>query len=254
MSEQINRFSVVIPMFNAATTIVACVESVLAQSFPAFEVFVVNDGSTDESEKVILERFNGRVNYIVLPRNSGPSTARNAGMDAATGTHIALLDADDIWHPEKLKMVNMALLQHPDADLIYHDFSLSKFDVQSDRTVQLQRLSFASLLSGNKIATPCTILKSATALRFEPSMHHTEDYDLFLRTAYSRKIYHLPIALTTLGRPVLSTGGQSSNRWKMRKGEMRTYARLIQLNFLFVPLIPFLFCWSLLKHFRKIID
>jgi len=89
------RFSVVIPAFNAAATLVRAIESVRAQSWPAHEIIVVDDGSTDATADV-ARQFGGAVRLIQQP-NSGVSVARNAGAAAASGDWLAFLDADD-WH------------------------------------------------------------------------------------------------------------------------------------------------------------
>jgi len=95
------KVSVVIPVYNDEGRIAAAVESALAQRFEGgFEVIVVNDGSTDGT-RAVLERFGDRIAVIDQPRR-GVSAARNAGIRAAAGEYIALLDADDEWREDKL--------------------------------------------------------------------------------------------------------------------------------------------------------
>src|ERR1700728_4898735 len=97
----IPRVSVIIPSFNRAHCIAASVESVLAQSFQDFELIVVDDGSTDETQQV-LARFGDRIR-VIRQDNGGVSAARNAGMRVARGSWIAFQDSDDTWRPEKLQ-------------------------------------------------------------------------------------------------------------------------------------------------------
>ena len=96
------RFSVVIPAFNAAATLARAIESVRAQSWPAHEIIVVDDGSTDASAAVAA-KFGDAVCLIRQP-NSGVSVARNAGAAAATGDWLAFLDADDWYAPDRLRL------------------------------------------------------------------------------------------------------------------------------------------------------
>jgi len=91
--------SVVIPNYNYGYFLERCINSVLAQSYPAIEIIVVDDGSTDESIQVI-QGYGSKVK-LIKQRNCGPSAARNAGIKAASGEWIALLDSDDSWHPLK---------------------------------------------------------------------------------------------------------------------------------------------------------
>lgn len=95
------RFSVVIPAFNSAATLARAIESVRAQSWPAHEVIVVDDGSTDTTADV-ARRFEAV--HLVRQKNSGVSVARNTGAAAATGDWLAFLDADDWYAPDRIKL------------------------------------------------------------------------------------------------------------------------------------------------------
>jgi len=96
------RFSVIIPAFNAAATLARAIESVRAQSWPAHEIIVVDDGSTDATADV-ARQFGDAVRLIRQP-NRGVSVARNAGAAAATGDWLAFLDADDWYAPDRIKL------------------------------------------------------------------------------------------------------------------------------------------------------
>ena len=96
--------SVVMPVYNAATTLAQAMQSVLGQTHRAVELVVVDDGSRDGSSAVIdaFAAADPRVVTVRLAGNSGVAAARNAGIDAATGDCMAFLDSDDWWHPRKL--------------------------------------------------------------------------------------------------------------------------------------------------------
>lgn len=93
--------TVIIPVKNGAAYILECVESALNQSAPPSEVIVVDDGSTDGTRELIEQEFGSRVRVLIGPR-LGAGPARNVGVAAAGTILVAFLDADDIWHPEKL--------------------------------------------------------------------------------------------------------------------------------------------------------
>jgi len=114
------KISVVIAAYNASTTIERAVRSVLAQTRPAEEIIVVDDGSTDGTAD-IARRFGSEVRLIVQP-NGGTSIARNRGIEVATGEWIAFLDADDEWLPEKLKLQDELFRAHPDLGWGYGNF------------------------------------------------------------------------------------------------------------------------------------
>ncbi|MDO9219771.1 MAG: glycosyltransferase [Thiobacillus sp.] len=96
------RFSVVIPAYNSAATLARAIESVRAQTWPAHEIIVVDDGSSDATAE-IARQFGGAVRLIQQP-NSGVSVARNAGAAAASGDWLAFLDADDWYAPDRLRL------------------------------------------------------------------------------------------------------------------------------------------------------
>lgn len=91
------RVSVVIPCYNSSQTVAKAIESALGQTHPSVEVVVVDDGSTDDSAQVCA-RFGDRIRLVRQP-NRGLSAARNAGVEAATGEYVTLLDADDMLLP-----------------------------------------------------------------------------------------------------------------------------------------------------------
>lgn len=104
-------FSVVIPLFNKAAYIENTISSVLNQTFTDYEIIIVNDGSTDESEAVV-SRINDNRIQIFNQKNQGVSAARNLGIEKSKGKLIAFMDADDFWFPDHLQE-----LAH-----LYHDF------------------------------------------------------------------------------------------------------------------------------------
>lgn len=96
------KVSVIVPVFNKGAYIERCIRSILTQSFPDFELIVVDDGSTDDSMEVVRRISDKRLHLIRKP-NGGPGSARNAGISACSGDICAFLDADDEWCPDYLK-------------------------------------------------------------------------------------------------------------------------------------------------------
>jgi SAM-dependent methyltransferase len=120
------RVSVVLPFLNAERFLRESVESVLAQTYPHWELLLVDDGSADGSTAVAREyarRDPGRVRYLAHPghQNRGISASRNLGIRASGGEFVALLDADDVWLPEKLERHVPQLAAHPEAGMLYGD-------------------------------------------------------------------------------------------------------------------------------------
>ncbi len=248
------KFSVIIPVYNAGKTITRALDSVLCQSYPAHEIIVIDDASTDDTGSMIQDKYGDKVQLIQKVINSGGSVARNSGMDIATGDYIAFLDADDTWHRDKLMLVNTILEANSGIKLFYHPYTQE--DISGKRLpehITVYKLPFIKLLPANLIATSCAIIKNDPSFRFEPSMRYTEDYDLWLRIGYKHKLYFIDIPLTRVFRPFTSKGGVSERKWKMRRGEMKAYRRLTKLNPLFIFLLPFLLLSSIGKHLVKLV-
>lgn len=114
-------FSVVIPCYNAAQYLRETLESVLAQRYVNFEIIVVDDGSTDDSPRILNEYAleDPRVRVVTRAvKSGGPATPRNEGIASSRGTYVALLDADDLWTPDKLLNDFNQLSERP-VDILY---------------------------------------------------------------------------------------------------------------------------------------
>ncbi|MEA3223996.1 MAG: glycosyltransferase family A protein, partial [Thermodesulfobacteriota bacterium] len=116
--------SVVIPVYNGANFIAQTIQSALDQTLQGREVIVINDGSTDNSDKEIL-KFRDGIVYI-KQENKGVSAARNIGIQRAKGEYIAFLDQDDVFLPNKLEKLASFLDQYPGYGMVYS--SISRID------------------------------------------------------------------------------------------------------------------------------
>ena len=252
------RFSAVIPARNAQD-LPAAIDSCLTQKLKPHEVIVVDDASSEHPVESLRERFaaecdSGLLKIITLSTNRGPSAARNTGWDAATGNFVAFLDADDRWNEGKLAVVASWLTDNPDIDWLAHGYAVGPTESENGEPAPA-RLSLPRLLVSNPGQTSSVVLRRSLAHRFDESMRHSEDYDLWLRiVAAGHGCYFSPARLTALGRPQLTAGGLSENRRAMRRGEMRAFLHLVAARPILAPLLPLLLAWSLLKHFRKAIS
>jgi glycosyltransferase involved in cell wall biosynthesis len=111
--------SVIIPVYNGERFLASALASVRAQTHPAAEVIVVDDGSTDRSARIAAELLAGWPALRMLSQpNAGPSAARNAGLARASGDFVTFLDADDQMTPERTAIQLAFLADHPEADLV----------------------------------------------------------------------------------------------------------------------------------------
>ena len=208
------RVSVVMNFLDAERFIKEAIDSVYAQSYPAWELLLVDDGSSDGSTAIAkgyAARDPGRVRYLEFPghENRGASAARNLGIVEARGEFIAFLDSDDIWFPEHLVRSVELLCAHPDADMVYgeseywyswagdtalHHDRVQPHGIRADRVIRAPELLIAHLL--HVAALPCmsTItLRRSAALAcggFVESFRGMHDDQAFLaRFCLTRRVY-----------------------------------------------------------------
>jgi glycosyltransferase involved in cell wall biosynthesis len=109
--------SCIIPVYNGEHYLREAIDSILAQLYRPLEIIVADDGSTDGTHAVIAT-YSNQVRYLSQP-NRGPAAARNLGLRAALGDFVAFLDADDLWHSEKLARQMAQLQKRPEVDLCF---------------------------------------------------------------------------------------------------------------------------------------
>ena len=131
------KISVVIPSFNRAHLIQNAINSIIYQSFKDWELIIVSDGSTDNTEQVVKAFGNDNIKYFNIPHTGNICKVRNYGKQQAKGELIVVQDSDDISLPERLQMIWDYHEEHPDVDLIYHDIYLNFYDPKHDATCRV---------------------------------------------------------------------------------------------------------------------
>ena len=186
--------SVVIPTYNSAQFLGEALQSVFSQTFYDYETIVVNDGSTDDTEKVI-DLYNNRIKYI-LQENGGPARARNYGIKESSGKYIAFLDADDIWLPSKLEKQVLMFRQRPELAMIL----TGNFVVNADGVPLFQVEKRKRFMEGNiakNIFLHSGVLTSTVMVRkeifdkiglFEEDLRIGEDDNMWIRIAANYQI------------------------------------------------------------------
>lgn len=198
--ELVPAVSVIVPAYNRASLLGEAIASVLAQSFADFEILIVDDGSTDDTERVVHEFVDSRIIYL-KQENKGRSCARNAALDISRGRFIAFLDSDDLYLPGKLAMQVEYLDSHPHIDMLY----TSAYCIDSSGNVLDER--YSASVSGRIYRSiaffrPVTItLPTVMARRelfdkvgkFDENMYRFEDTDMWRRISKIAHIEALPM-------------------------------------------------------------
>jgi len=189
------RVSIVMPVYNRAAIVATAIESVLAQDLLAWELIVVDDGSSDTTRDVVrayAER-DSRVRLIELGR-SGVSAARNAGIAAASGDVLAFLDSDNGWVPHFLR-TSLSAIEQFDVPIVYSavklvrdDDRISYIGMSGDRDHMLDGPSFIDL---NVLVLRRSVTDAVGG--FDESLRRWVDYDLVIRALSEFEAKYLPI-------------------------------------------------------------
>jgi glycosyltransferase involved in cell wall biosynthesis len=184
------KVSVVIPFYNAMKYLPETVDTVLQQTYSDYEVVIVNDGSTENIEDWVRNLNHPKIR-LINQENQGCAGARNTGIQQSNGEYIAILDADDLWHPTKLeKQVNL-LEKHPEVGLVYVWSDLVDEQGQSMGRIFkpiAEGKVWAKLLEQNLVGGGSVPLIRRSCLDksglFDPNLlSFVEDWDLWLRIA-----------------------------------------------------------------------
>jgi len=196
------QFSVIMPIFNRAPYVGEAIQSVVRQTWPHWELIIVDDGSTD-STPAILDRWAAPDARIIVlhQKNVGAATARNAAIACARRPWLAYIDSDDLWFPDALEQYARYIAAHPQARFIHGYANRLREDgaVKQAAGDFQDRATGTAELFGRMFLCPLGVCHRRELLdlagRFDESLPSTEDYDLYLRMS-------LHCRLEPLGRPV----------------------------------------------------
>lgn len=175
--------SIVTPAYNAERYLAQTVASVQRQSYPDWELLVVDDSSQDRTRAIVVEqaRRDPRVRLIALERNGGPAMARQAAVDAARGRYVAFLDSDDVWLPTKLER-QLEFMRQRAAGLSFTAFR--RMSADSNRVGRLihvpSMLTYAELLGNTAIATSTAMIDRGLTGPFGMVKTYYDDFALWL--------------------------------------------------------------------------
>lgn len=253
--------SVVIPYFNSGEEIYRAVRSVWSQSWPPAQVIIVDDASDDPDTSEIFADlgalFSDRLRIVRCPENLGPANARNHGWGLASEAFVAFLDADDVWHHQKLELQLPLMLSDPQLKISGHPFTVfPEIDSPGERGPQpaAHSVTFRGALFLNPFATSSVIVRQDITERFNASRRFSEDYDLWLRILHAhghgRK---LRTPLYTRFKPPVGDSGLSSRILKMEAGQTRAYKDLREKRNLSWSLYVAVRAWAAVRFVRRLL-
>lgn len=189
--------SVIMPVYNCGDFINQAINSILDQSFSDFELLIIDDGSFDETERVIAEFRDKRINYHRLEHNVGNYYARNIGLKVAKGNYVAVMDADDIALPKRLELQYNYLESHNDVLAVGTCFLFGIKGFEAERPHCYEHIKLA-LLDNNCILHPSLMIRKSVLddlSGYNEIYKYSADYDLVCRIANKGAIINLPETL-----------------------------------------------------------
>ncbi|MCK4641667.1 MAG: glycosyltransferase [Candidatus Marinimicrobia bacterium] len=224
------RISVIIPTYNRGDELKRAIKSVLSQTYKNYELIVVDDGSTDNTSR-ILSRFTDKIRFY-SKLHGGVSSARNFGLEKSEGTWVAFLDSDDYWLPEKLDRQMQYIREHPDIMIVQTDekwIRKGKFVNPMKKHQKYSGWIFPRCLP-LCIVSPSAVLVHQKVFNdvgvFDENLPVCEDYDLWLRIAYKYQIALIPEKL------IVKTGGHSDQLsrqyWGMDRYRIQALEKLLK--------------------------
>jgi len=217
-------FSVLIPTHNRGPLILKTLETVFAQTYPNYEIIVVDDASTDDTEE-ILESYikSGRIRFIKHDRNYERAQARNTGMQHASGEFLTFLDSDDLMYRDNLEDAADHIKRNPDARLFHNLYQLVD---ESNRVLCNYRCPplhdpLRAITGGNFLASIGVFIHREIYRSYEfdanPILTGSEDWDFWLRVVP----HYPPGRIAKINNGVVQHSNRSTNQIQLSKLQKR---------------------------------
>ena len=223
---------IVMPAYNADRFIEAAIRSVMEQTYPNWELLVIDDGSKDNTVEVVQQlcREDSRIRLLRNEQNMGVAKTRNRGLELCAGQYVALLDSDDLWHPQKLQL-QLKLAEETGAALIYCSYGIMDEQGKSVKGDYLvpEKTDFSAILRENVVGCSTVLLtpEVTAAYRFETNYHH-EDYVLWLRLLQDG--YRAAGCRQVLVQWRYIANSRSFDKRRSAKSRWRIYREYLQLS------------------------
>tara|TARA_B100000963_G_C22629451_1_gene674123 strand:+ start:2908 stop:3771 length:864 start_codon:yes stop_codon:yes gene_type:complete len=193
-------FSIIIPCFNVEKSIIPTLESLNKQDFNDLELIFINDGSTDNTINIIKNFKCPHKKIIINKSNGGLGSARNAGIKRSNGKYVCLLDADDTWLSNKLKIIFSILSKNKQIELLCHnEFVVNENGKILKKNYYGPHTSFKDLyFKGNCLSPSAVTIKNNVFNKVgyfteNLELHGVEDYDMWLRCGEKKiNFYYVP--------------------------------------------------------------
>ena len=197
MAREYPLVSIALPVYNAENTLADSLRSILLQTYSNWELFIVDDGSTDSSMSIAKQFKDDRITIISDGRNFGISFRLNQAIDLAQGKYIARMDSDDIAYPDRLKIQVNFLKEHPDIDVVASQAIVFRDD-GSAVGLLTTKITHEEIcrhpLSGFRFPHPAWMGKREWFLKYHYNnmLRKSQDQDILLRSYLNSRFASMP--------------------------------------------------------------
>lgn len=256
MNKKLGLVSIITPVYNSQDFLIQCIESVLSQSYQDWEMILVDDCSTDQSEEIILNYANAdqRIKYYKLDKNSGAGVARNKAIQISKGRYLAFLDSDDFWHGDKLKK-QLTFLKEKNVGAVFSQYYV--FDSKTAQPIYLVKspiqADFNTMQKNDYIGFLTFLIDTEkTGKPLMPTIRRRQDW------AFKLIIFKQGIKAYSIQEPLAyyRVGNQSlsSNKIKLLKYNFAVFRDILGYSWIksIIKIHIFLFYYFLFKATSKV--
>lgn len=229
--------SIIIPYYNRKNTMIRAIRSVENQTFKDYELILINDGSTDDTQEIVKEYLKSKKMNVkfLSQKNAGPSAARNIGILNAKGKYIAFLDSDDSWEMRKLEIQVNYMEKNPQVMISGTNYNLvlDNIKYQKYKQKEVVKIDFKSMLFKLLYCMPTIVIRReiiSNDLLFMEGKACAEDSLFYLRILRRYIGYRLPDSLTNIYKYEFGQGGLSENLSLITQNELENVKILYKEN------------------------
>jgi glycosyltransferase involved in cell wall biosynthesis len=211
-------FSIIIPVYNKANFIENTLKSVFQQSFTDYEIIIINDGSTDDSESKIVTFNDSRIHYF-SKKNEGVSETRNLGIEKAKSEFITFIDADDYWYPNFLEEMFLLIKKFPEQSVFSAAIEIENTKTVIPSSYSIEKVNdnaivnyFEASYKESVLFTSCAVFHKSVfekVGKFDPLIKSGQDTDLWIRIGL---IYPIVFSFKILTRYIYDPNSLSKKK------------------------------------------
>lgn len=249
--------SVIIPVYNAESSIIRTLNSVIKQTIKPLEIIIIDDGSTDRSSEIINNFITSHSNFdfiFLKKKNGGVSSARNAGLKIAKGNFVALIDSDDEWIYNKTEEQIDYLIKNDEISFIGGlIMEPNKEDKGKSELINVKKLIFKNYFQPSTVLFKRCVMDSVGF--FDEDQNYAEEGNYFMRIANLFKCVLISekVVIYDEGKLGFGVSGLSANLLEMEKGELKNIKYAFKAGYVSVFTFTIATLYSVLKYVRRIL-